>query len=85
MFTVYVIRSQSTGKIYIGQTLDLTKRLARHNGFLPVKKTSFTARNKGPWMIVYKKNYDSRKEALKREKYLKSHHGRNYLKELLGR
>ncbi|MBX3178125.1 MAG: GIY-YIG nuclease family protein [Candidatus Hydrogenedentes bacterium] len=31
MYYVYVLRSESTGKIYIGQTSHLEKRLAQHN------------------------------------------------------
>ncbi|MFH1561623.1 MAG: GIY-YIG nuclease family protein [Patescibacteria group bacterium] len=48
MFTVYVIKSQTTGKIYIGQTGNLKNRLASHNQHLPTKKTSYTRKNKGP-------------------------------------
>lgn len=80
MIIVYVLKSQSTGKIYIGQTADLEKRLARHNGSLPSKQRSYTKVNKGSWEVVYSEKYGTRQEALTREKYLKSHIGRDWLR-----
>ncbi|MDD5415852.1 MAG: GIY-YIG nuclease family protein [Candidatus Daviesbacteria bacterium] len=85
MYSVYVIKSKTTGKIYIGQTGNLESRLARHNGLLPSKIKSYTKINKGPWNVVYKEEYNTRQEALKREKYLKSHIGRDWLKNILVR
>jgi len=83
MFWAYVIKNQF-GKNYIGQTMDLTKRLNRHNGLLPNSKKSYTSKNKGDWKLIYKEEYFSRKEALDREKFLKSHKGRDWLKSKLG-
>lgn len=83
MFCVYVIKSVSSGKIYIGQTKDLEIRLKRHNKELPVKTKSYTFKNSGPWELVYKEEYETREEALKREKSLKNHKGRDWLKEKL--
>jgi len=82
MFYVYVIRNND-GKIYIGYTADLEKRLLRHNGTLKNKKKSFTYKNKGPWKIVHIETFDNRAEAVKREKQLKSSRGRNFIKNLL--
>ena len=84
MYYVYVIQS-SKGKIYIGQTQDLAKRLKRHNNELSTKITSFTKRNKGRWTIAYKEQVKTRSEALHREKYLKSHVGRDWIHTILGR
>jgi putative endonuclease len=81
MFVVYVIESQKTGKIYIGQTSDLGKRMKRHNQELPTKKTSYTTKNKGPWKIIYKEKYEARSEAIKREKQLKTAKGREFIKQ----
>ena len=84
MFHIYVIKSQTSGKIYIGQTENLEKRLRQHND-KEFDKRSYTKLNKGPWIITHKENYKTRGEALKREKYLKSHHGRDFLKINMGR
>ena len=81
-FTVYVIQNQS-GKIYIGQTINLLNRLARHNGELPSKSRSFTKLNKGPWTLVYSEKHNSRKSAMERERELKSSRGRQFIKDLL--
>lgn len=74
-FTVYVLRSITTRKIYIGQTSDLVRRLQEHND--PENKSSLhTKRNTGPWEIVYQEHYATRSEAMRSEKALKSGQGR---------
>lgn len=82
MFTVYVLKSESFGKIYIGQTNDINKRLAEHNN-PEYQLTKYTKRNKGPWIIIYFENYDNRINALKREKQLKSAKGREFIHNLI--
>ena len=82
MFYTYVIRNDKD-KIYIGYTSDLEKRLLRHNGLLRNKVTSFTYKNKGLWVIVYQEKFNTRTEAMKREKELKSSRGRNFIRSLL--
>lgn len=79
MFCVYVIKNQKN-KIYIGQTVHIEERLKRHNGILKSKQGSYTKINKGEWKVVYQENYNTRQEVIKREKFLKSHVGRNWLK-----
>jgi putative endonuclease len=75
MYTVYVIYSVSFNKIYIGQTDGLDRRLFEHNNGL---LSSYTKRYK-PWKIVYTEEYETRSEALKREKQLKSQKGREFI------
>jgi len=81
MFKVYVIQSKSTGKTYIGQTDDLQKLLRRHNKELPYSSKSYTAKNVGPWKLVYNETFKKRAEAVKREQFLKSHVGRNFVSD----
>ena len=85
MFYVYVLRSESTGKIYIGQTDNLEKRLKRHNGELPSKKDSYTYRNTGPWVLAYTEKFSTRGFAKIREKQLKSFRGREYIKDIINK
>jgi len=86
MFTVYVLKNQLSGKIYIGQTKNLEQRLKYHNKELPTKKTGYTSKNKGKWKVIYQEKYSTRKEVMKREKKLKSYRGREYIKKnVLGR
>jgi putative endonuclease len=81
-FYVYVLKSLSNGKFYIGQTSNLTKRIQQHND-PNYKLTYFTKRNLGPWKLVYNEEYPTRAEAMKREKQLKSGQGRNWLNNYL--
>lgn len=67
MFTVYVLKSKKDGKYYIGSTNNLEKRLMRHN-----KGHSRYTKNRGPFEIVHKEDYNTLSEAKKREYYLKS-------------
>jgi putative endonuclease len=81
MFYVYVIYSEKTGQKYTGFTSDLENRLKQHNegGF----KGSYT-NGKGPWVLVYSEVFDNRIDALKREKYLKTGVGRDFIKQKTG-
>ncbi|MEK7127850.1 MAG: GIY-YIG nuclease family protein [Patescibacteria group bacterium] len=82
MFYVYVLKSLDTNKMYIGQTNNLEERLLRHND-PSIGKGSYTKLQGHKWEIVYNEEYGSREEALKREKILKSHKGRDWLREKL--
>ena len=78
MFEVYVLRSQSSCRYYIGFTSDVTQRLGQHN-----QGITESTKNRGPWEVVYRESYASRSEAMRREKYLKSGSGREELKRLI--
>ncbi len=77
MQIVYVLTNKE-GKLYKGITSDLNKRLWYHNNNL-----SGYTKNKGPWKLVYKEEYSSKKTALIREKFLKSGKGRELLKNII--
>jgi putative endonuclease len=76
-FWVYILQSDSTGKIYIGQTSDLDDRVKRHNK--DYDKNRYTRKQKGPWLLIYSEKYETRSEAMKREKFLKSGNGREWI------
>ena len=82
---MYVIKNSVSARIYIGYTSDLEKRITWHNNLLPTKKSSFTYKNKagGEWRYVYEKHCNTRKEAVKYEKKLKSSSGRKFIKSLI--
>ena len=82
MFFAYAIKNEND-KIYIGQTCDLENRIKRHNGILKNKSKSFTSKNKGTWKVVYKEEFNTRKEAMKREKQLKSYQGRKFIRNII--
>ncbi|MDP1706212.1 MAG: GIY-YIG nuclease family protein [bacterium] len=85
MFLTYVIYNKSRDKIYIGQTADIAKRLERHNGLKPSKSKSYTKKNSGTWELIHEENFQNRKEAIVREKQLKTAKGREFIKSLIPR
>ncbi|HSA83732.1 MAG TPA: GIY-YIG nuclease family protein [Patescibacteria group bacterium] len=74
MFYTYVLKSISYGTRYVGSAEDVNKRLIEHNA----GKVRYT-KGRRPWKLIYKESYKSRSEAMKREKFLKSGQGRNFL------
>ncbi|MFH1187678.1 MAG: GIY-YIG nuclease family protein [bacterium] len=83
MFFVYSIYNKEKDKIYTGCTAELEKRIKRHNHLLPNKKTSYTSKNSGFWELVYKEEFETRKQAMKREKELKSSRGRDFIRTII--
>lgn len=79
MITVYTLYSSKFDKIYIGQTDNLERRLFEHNNGL---LSTYTKRYK-PWQIIYTEEYQTRNEALKREKQLKSQKGREFIWKII--
>ena len=78
MFFVYILKSLSSGRYYIGQTSNLDHRLNRHNEN-KVKST----KNQGPWKLCYHEQYQTRSEAMKREIHLKSLKSRKQIERLI--
>jgi putative endonuclease len=79
---VYVLRNPD-GKLYIGQSDNLSRRVHQHNDPLHTL-TRTTKRFRGPWNLVHSEAVDSRHAAIIRERALKSGQGRAWLKNLLG-
>ena len=77
-FHVYILRSEKTGQIYIGHTSDLERRLREHND-PKLGKRRYTRKQKGPWLLVYSEEMESRSEAMKRERFLKGGQGRELI------
>jgi putative endonuclease len=78
MYFVYAVYNKKHGKFYIGQTKDLSERIKLHNDL--VFKNSYTNRFDGRWELIYNELAKDRKQALKREKQLKSYRGREFIK-----
>ena len=76
---VYILYSCELDKYYIGYTTDsiserLRRRLSNHKGF--------TSRAKD-WLLVYSEVFDTKAEALKRERELKGWNSRDRVRELI--
>jgi len=75
MYCVYILKSQVKNRYYIGCTADLKIRLIQHN--LGRTKSTKCFR---PWKIIYYEEYNDKKDAYKREWFLK--HPKGYLTKL---
>ena len=78
MWYAYVLRSLKNQRLYIGCTNDLQRRLAEHN-----RGKNRYARYAGPFQLVYSESYPERLEARRRELFLKTGKGREFLKRAL--
>ena len=79
MLTVYVLYSTEYDKAYVGFTSNLSARLFSHNH---PNNRHWTARYR-PWKVIYTEEYPNKKEAMIREKQLKSARGRQFIKSLI--
>ncbi|MBI4134555.1 MAG: GIY-YIG nuclease family protein [Candidatus Sungbacteria bacterium] len=74
------MKSQRNGRLCIGITSNLDRRIKEHNrGSIATSSTI----NRGPFQLVYREEVLDRMLARKREKYLKSGVGREFLKSIL--
>lgn len=78
MYYVYILRSQKDRKLYIGYTSNLKHRLIKHQKGL-VKST----RPRLPMELIFYEFYINQKDALRRERYLKTNQGKKTLKIML--
>jgi putative endonuclease len=78
MFYVYILQSETDDGLYIGFTTDLRIRLKQHQA-----GESFATSYRGPWKLIYYEAYLDERDALGRERYLKSGGGRRFLKSQL--
>ena len=63
-FFVYVMEC-ADGTFYTGISNNLEKRLRQHNG--EIVGGAFYTRNKRPVKLIYKEEYETHKEAMRRE------------------
>ena len=75
---LYILRSEKTGRYYIGSTSDPIRRLEEHNNGL-VKST----RSKGPWIRVALIEFSSPNIARKAEYYLKRQKRRSVAEQVI--
>ena len=76
MWYIYVISSQARRYMYVGLTNNLRERLVTHrNGY---NKTTKPYR---PFRLIHFEKFSTRLEARKKEKYLKSGIGKEWIKK----
>ena len=79
-YFVYILRSLRNGKLYVGHTENVERRVKQHNQGQGGKFT----REQGPWKLVYNEEQADRSKAIARERYLKSIEGFQEKKQLAG-
>jgi len=78
MWYVYILKSKKYKWFYVGITNNLINRFKLHNS----GKIESTKKLK-PFILIYYEAHNNRYDAAKREKFLKSGWGKNWIKKTL--
>ena len=78
MYYTYVLLSRKDNKFYVGFSKDLKLRFEQHD-----KGLVETTRDRRPLILIYYEACINKDDATKREKYLKSYHGKMFLRKRL--
>ncbi len=78
MYYTYVLRSKKDSEFYTGLTKDLKLRFEEHN-----KGLVDSTKNRKPFELIYYEACLYRNDAAWHEKYLKTYHGKMFLKRRL--
>ena len=70
MYFTYILQSLKDGGYYIGYASELSIRLKRHNNGL-VRST----KTRRPLKLIYQESYNTKQEAYRRERQIKSYKG----------
>jgi len=74
MYYTYVLQSEVDDQFYVGYTKDLKLRFEKHSkGYIESTK------NRRPLELIYYEACLTQQDALKREKFLKTWHGKQFL------
>ncbi len=76
---VYIMRSIPTGRLYVGVSEDVDRRHGQHE-----RGNVWSTKAYRPWKVVYVEGFATKREALQREHFLKSHVGWLEKKRLAG-
>ena len=79
MYYIYILKSLKNNRFYTGSTNNLERRLLEHNS----GKSKYTRLTK-PFKLLHFEKFNSRKEAVNRERYLKTGKGWGEFKKILG-
>jgi putative endonuclease len=78
MYYTYVLQSRRDGKFYVGYTRDLKQRLEQH-----MKGRVGSTRKIVPLQLIHYEACLGKDDAIRREKYLKTYHGKMFLRNRL--
>ena len=77
-FYTYIAYNNKHDKFYIGQTNNLDRRTVEHN----LGVSNYTSKYDGEWELVYYETFDSRSEAMKRERFFKKQKNKNFYRRI---
>ena len=77
-FYTYVLQSLKDNKLYYGFTNNLKSRIEQHN-----KGKVESTKYRRPLKLIYFEGCLNKEDALRREKYFKTHYGKLFLKKRL--
>jgi len=80
VYFVYALKSTVRNYIYVGLTENPERRISQHN--LGYERTTKPYR---PFKVVLTESFATRIDARKREKFLKTSYGKNYLRDLINK
>jgi len=75
---VYILKSQATGRYYVGSSANPDQRLRDHN----TKPKGFTARHR-PWAMVFLQDLGTKASAQAAERKIKSWKSRKMIEKVL--
>jgi len=78
MYYTYVLQSKKDMDFYTGFTKNLKLRFEQHN-----KELVESTKDRGPFELIYYEACLDQEDATRREKYLKSFHGKMFLRRRL--
>ncbi len=78
MYYVYVLKSLDNDKLYTGRTSDLKSRIKQH-----LNKKVRTTKSYGKIKLIFYEAFLSKKDSIRREKYLKTSKGKSSLKQII--
>ncbi len=78
MFYTYVLQSTKDSKMYAGFTKNLKQRFEQHN-----KGLIESTKQRRPLELIYYEACIDQQDAIRREKYLKTYHGKIFIKRRL--
>ena len=79
-YYVYILYSELIDKFYVGQTVDIDKRLLFHNDS---QRNNIWTKRGIPWVLKKAILFNSRAEALKAEKFIKSQKSRKVILDII--
>ncbi len=77
-FFVYIIQSETDQSYYVGYTSDLETRIEKHNA----GNSRYTSK-KIPWVLIYFEKFQTKSEAIKREKFIKRQKSSVFIRRLI--